>query len=512
MQSPSPRQEAIQNYGRSIEAAKKRGQLSAALRRLARQDLYFLLVYILKQGHMNEGPEYKKDWLFDRCREVQASPDGHLDLWAREHFKSTIITFGLTIQDILNDPEITIGLFSFNRPTAKAFLVQIKREFESNETLKKLFPDILWKNPDKDAPKWSENDGIIVKRKSNPKESTVEAWGLVDGQPTSKHFKLMVYDDIITRDSVTTPEMIKKVTEAWELSLNLSTEGGRTRYVGTHYHYADTYTTIKDRGIVTVRKYPGTTDGKATGQPVLYSREYMAKKKKAMGSYVFACQILLDPKADSVAGFDEEWLRYWPAVKWDNLNRYIIVDPASSKKRKENDYTVMMVLGLGPDNNYYLIDCIRDRLNLTEKAVRLFYLHRTYRPLRVGYEEYGLQADIEHIELAQDQENYHFDITPLGGKIAKDDRIERLVPVFEAHRVYIPKTLQRVNYQGTQEDLVKIFIHEEYTAWPYALHDDMLDTMARILDPAMEAEFPELKIPVPPGTDRKRNEWDPLRD
>ena len=155
--------------------------------------------------------DLERSWLFARCREVQAAPHGHLDLWAREHYKSTIITFGLTIQEILashgDDPviddELTFGIFSHTRPIGKAFLRQIKVEFETNQRLKAWFPDILWEDPRKQSLKWSEDEGIIVKRRSNPKEATVEAWGLVDGQPTSKHYRRMVYDDTVTRESVT---------------------------------------------------------------------------------------------------------------------------------------------------------------------------------------------------------------------------------------------------------------------------------------------------------------------
>ena len=110
---------------------------AARTRNLCLTDLFFLLVHGLGRKDADI------DFVFDRCREVQASPDGHLDLWAREHFKSSIITFALTIQDILNDPEITVGIFSHTRPISKGFLRQIKREFEGNALLKALFPEIL---------------------------------------------------------------------------------------------------------------------------------------------------------------------------------------------------------------------------------------------------------------------------------------------------------------------------------------------------------------------------------
>jgi hypothetical protein len=80
------------------------------LRRLCRTDLYFLLWYALGRA------DIEREWLFKRCREIQADSDNRLDLWAREHYKSTIITFGLTVQDILNNPELTIGIFSSYSP------------------------------------------------------------------------------------------------------------------------------------------------------------------------------------------------------------------------------------------------------------------------------------------------------------------------------------------------------------------------------------------------------------
>lgn len=468
-----------------------------ALRQLGREDLFFLLTVGCKRKDID------RDWLYDRCREVEKSPNGHLDLWAREHYKSTIITFGKSIQDILKDPDNTlIGIFSHTRGIAKGFLDQIKRELEQNTFLKNLYPDVLYQKPENEAPKWSLNDGIIVKRKTNPKEATVEAWGLVDGQPTSKHFTILVYDDVVTLESVTTPDQIKKTTSAWEMSQNLGAAGGCARYIGTRYHAHDTYKIMMDRGSVIPRIYPATDNGKMDGNPVFLDKETLMKKRRDQGPYTFGTQMLQNPVADKSMGFKDEWLKFYQNLgdtsRW---NIYILVDPAS-KKKASSDYTVMDVIGLAPDNNYYLIDAIRDRLNLTQRAKKLFEFHRKYSPIAVGYEEYGMQADIEHMEYEMELQNYRFNIIPLGGSMAKEDRILRLVPIFENARMWLPKSLSFVDYESRSIDYVRKFIDDEYKSFPVAVHDDMLDCMSRILEPALDAKFPKIADKPKPSTPR----------
>ena len=496
----SPMEQAIFTHGELIRKANEQDSLQAVLREMCRKDLFFLLYWGLGRE------DIKHPWLFERCREVQYSPDGHLDLWSREHYKSTIITFAKTIQDILRDPEITVGIFSHTRPIAKGFLRQIKQELEGNVRLKQLFPDILWSDPRKQSPKWSEDDGITVKRKTNPAAATVEAWGLVDAQPVGKHFKRPIYDDVVTPASVTTPDQIAKTTEAWALSLNLWAEGGAGRYIGTRYHYADTYREIMKRGAAKPRLHPATDDGTMTGKPVMWSQATFDRKRREMGPFVAACQLLQDPKADDVQGFKEEWLRFYDPrrMDWGGMNRYILCDPAGEKKR-ENDYSAFFVLALGRDKNYYILDIVRDRLSLTERANVLFSLHRQYQPLGVGYEKYGMQSDIEHYQDRMERENYRFDITKLGGSLAKNDRIRKLIPVFEQGRVWMPRSITHVNYEGIAVDVVQSFIDDEYKAFPVGQHDDMLDCLARIVDPDLLAVFPQVEEFVLPRREGLRS-------
>lgn len=458
----------------------------------------------------------EKEWLFDRCREVEQAPNGYLDLWAREHYKSTIITFGKTIQDILashgEDPlpewngiEATFGLFSHTRPIAKGFLRQIKREFEGNKKLQEWFSDIIWENPKAEAPKWSEDDGIILKRRTNPKEATIEAWGVVDGQPISKHFTGLLYDDIVTRESVNTPDQIAKTTEMLELSYSLGAEGGFMRFIGTRYHFNDSYKVVMDRGTAKPRIYAATKDGTPSGEAVLLTGlvedpqtgakiPILTKKRRDMGPYTFACQMLQNPVADGTQGFKREWLKHHLGVKeTKGLNIYMSVDPASSKKDNA-DFTSIWVIGYGADGNMVVLDMVRDRLNLTERTKRVIDLHRKWKPIRQGgvrYEKYGLQADIEHLKSEMAAQNYRFDVTEVGGTTPKVDRIRRLIPWFEQGRIYLPISFNYTNcYDNRTTDLVKDFTEEEYMAFPVSVHDDMLDALARFLEPTAQMVKP----------------------
>lgn len=479
-------------------------------RALCLEDRYYLFVVGCQR------PDGWHPWLYERCREVEAAPDGHLDLWSREHYKSSLITYAGSIQEILRDPNITIGIFSHTKPIARKFLVQIKETFETNERLQRLFPDILWTHPHKDAPRWSEEKGIVVRRPSNSKEATIEAHGLVDGQPTSVHFQLLIYDDVVTLESVSTPEQVKKTTAAWELSNNLGARGedGRQRewMIGTRYSFRDTYHEIMERKAAKPRVYAATKDGTPEGEPVFLTGEVLRDKRIKQGPSTFACQMLQNPAAGNEALFKPEYLRF-ADVRPRTLNVYITVDPASSKK-KGSDRTAMVVTGIDAGRNKYLLDGLHHRMSLGERWAAIKRLRRKWREMpgvqlvRVGYERFGLQDALEYFEERQRIEGDAFEIVELAwpseGPGSKYDRIQRLQPDFaagkwhlaaqnenetrnqracreagEAFRVFEPP--RGVNESRAIYSLNAGFL-DEYLTYPFSVHDDFLDAMSRFYD------------------------------
>jgi len=493
------------------------------IRTLGQLDRYYLGVFLCNRHDMLH------PWIYERCREVEEQRDSRLDLWARFHYKSSIITFLGTVQEVLCNPNITIGILSFSARQAKPFLRQIMQEFDSNEKLKSLYKDILWEKPRLQAPKWAENEGICVRRSANPKEQTIEAHGLVDGQPTGRHFDLIIYDDVVVQESVSTPEQISKTTTQWELSLNLgSTHSPRYQYAGTRYSYGDTYGTILQRAAVKPRIHAATYSGTMDGEPVFLTKERWEEIKKTTSSFTVACQQLLNPIAGSDIAFKEEWWQEWE-VRPYTMNVYVMCDPAHSKKKTSNR-TAMAVVGVDANYNKFLLDGLCHRLSLSERWDNLKKLRTKWkrapgiREVKVGYERYGAQADIEHFKEMMRIEGSSFPIYELnwvggGGSQSKKDRIQRLEPDLKDGSFFFPYptdknhlTSSQVDYKERKQDFLnskKILCkneegklydlsnwvkENEYCLFP-SIHPDFLDALSRIYD--MDA--------MPPMPRRGRN-------
>ena len=476
------------------------------LRWMCRNDRFFLLTCGMGRS------DAVHPWLYERCREVEREPEGHLDLWSRFHYKSSFITLAGAVQEILRNPEITIGIFGHVLSLSKKRIGQIQRALE-NERLVQLFPDILHTKPPMSG--WSAEKGLIVKRKGNPNEPTVQACGLVDAQPIGAHYDLRIYDDIVTAESVSTPEQIQKTTSAWELSLALGTaDGGRAWYCGTRYHPSDTYSELIERKVLKERRRICYDE---EGRSVLMADEKLAELRRDMGERTFAAQMLQDPIGEGMRTFRDEWFQTIDATKMpdgNGLNRYILIDSAGSKKKDRNDYSTYWVVGMGRDRNYYVLDGIRDRLNLAERTRVLFDLVERWTPLCTFWEQIGMSSDVEHVRAEMDHAQWHFPIIEIGQHVPKTDRINWLIPFFEASRIWFPHQMLKRTVGGETYDLTHDLLAYEYRSHPVCRHDDMLDCLANIAHPVASRA---MRFPVAPQSveavrapGRTISTWKPL--
>jgi len=423
---------------------------------------------------------------------------------------SSIITQAKSLQDMFKYDDLSIGIFSHTRPIAKGFLIPIKTALEDNILLKLAFYDKLWENPKKDAKVWSLDEGLELKRKSTSNTRSFEAWGLVDGMPISKHYNIRIYDDVITDKTANNPEMIKKADDAFRLSDNLGTLSGINwqRIIGTIYNHGDFYCTVIDeakngtygwnlRKFVWYEGYYTEEDIARLGipqeyvdifgyrKPRLLSWEQALSKRKKQLNYIWSCQMELSPTTDEASEFKLEWLKKYRTLP-DPLSLYIFVDPANEKK-KTSDYTVVALVGIDQFGNRFLVDIIRDRLDLGERWGAIKKMVISYpNVMGVFYEKYGKDSDIWYMEQRQMEEGKYFTIDKIGGGTTKADRIRRFIPICREGKFYLPE--KPIVYHG--QDLVRIFIDEEYTKFPFCRHDDMLDAISRIEDPDVALSKP----------------------
>lgn len=229
--------------------------------------------------------------------------------------------------------------------------------------------------------------------------------------------------------------------------------------------------------------------GREIGDPLVpqrFSAATLKSKKMSVGPRDWAALYMQRPISDNERLFRRADLRYHELKLEDtrHMNRYLICDSSSGKKGR--DYTAMGVIGLHSDNNAYVLEVYRARLNLADRCNLFMDLHRRWQPFESGYEQFGMMADIEYIQELQERQNYRFNVVPLAGALTgssrKESRIERLIPLMRSHRFYLPKVVWRTEEDGMPRNLIDEIVEQEMLPFPTGANDDAIDMFSRLFD------------------------------
>lgn len=390
----------------------------ALLRYLVLNDLWFILYFVMKKHNPELRISANHPFVVKMCRMVEEGPPTDtLDIWARGHLKSSIITVAETLQFQLKYPNRCTCILAYARPLAKSFLRTIKYLAEESSFLKTLFPDVLWSNPQKEAPKWSEDDGLIFKRSSTARfESSVEAWGLIEGMPTGRHYERLVFDDLETEDIRGSPDMLNQVFSKFEMaSDNLKMIGAETqrRVVGTFYHHAGPMKKIQEKVTVdgkpmySCRIIPATHDGTPNGIPVWETPEEFEKSKKSLHFY---SQKLCNPTPAGVQTLDSRLLKIIdPEDIPPDIHKFMLIDQAGDdpSNLREGDSWAIGVVGVEPSTdeigayNIYIVDLWvspASESSAIEQAVRMYMRNGVI--MAVGVEKVSISTTHIHIQNA----------------------------------------------------------------------------------------------------------------
>ncbi len=489
-------------------------------------------------------PMFEHPYVFDMCREIQADPDGYLRLRPRAHLKTTIGTVYLTIWSFLpiyGRPDEIVAIITWvMEDVGESFVDGIQQQLEPgelpahsllqrpedappmrrNEILAYHWPEIFYQDPQKEAPRghWKKSH-LCLKSHPGVREASIGMFGL-GGIRTGKHYGILNYDDIVTRESSSTPDSCLDCTRKFQATgpLQSSARGTKIRAWGTRWALNDTYQWIIDQGILKVKEeyhdcYSPHVFGETPVSLLHPGSEWLDRWRVTLGQDLFAANMRNRPLDESsVWHLNPDWLRHsyydgTPDEVADDANLYAFVDPAklSGTGPKRKDYTAIVVLALRADARRYVVEMIRDRMEVADMVEIVFKIDDYWRgrgnPIKIWWwESRGASLDVEfwHTQ-AELRKNAAITFLPFQSIEKKDSRIGRLKWPFQKGLIRFPRqsgAISRVT-DGAVRDMVSVFIQEEYTRWtpsfgtPYrpnvgARNEDLLDALAQSESPAVQ--------------------------
>lgn len=371
---------------------------------------------------------------------------------------------------------------------AKMYVSAIKDQIDNNDVLKLICTDSKGKyilEPDKNAAGGWTEDRILLKHRTKlgMKEPSLFV-SAVDNNRTGLHPDVIIMDDLVSEATVTTPEQRNKTKTHYRFSLSLLERNGLQVVIGTRYHMDDLYDELlQNTGFNCIVRPAILPNGKCYF-PTKYPKEVLEELKRDQGADIFNSQYMLDPTNSDDAVFrvgninyylDEEMAlerdtgAYRGEVQFQQV--FVLTDLAITQG-KRSDYTVIMILGITWDKKIYVIDYIRDKLTPSDILKSIFEMYdkaRKYGYVRgVGVETVAFQKVMMYL-IKDEAKRRGISIPLIELKANKDKtlRINGLVPLVDSGDIYMsPRHVELKN---------------EMREFPFGKHDDLVDTLAYIL-------------------------------
>ncbi len=444
-------------------------QMIDALRELCKNDLFFLSEFVLRNRE-SEPISFIEEFQGEMCRWLEKPGYRKMLMAPRGHQKSTIANRNYTIWRIINDANVTILIVSATLDNAKKKLKTIKDVFEKNIVFKSLFPELI---PNSFSENWTQTM-LTVPRSSIDPEPTVEVQGY-EGELTSRHYKIILFDDVVGKENSSTREQIRKVVNFYTQSLQLLKKpGGEMLVIGTMWSFDDLHNHIIEnlynefdiyvRSVWAEDRFIKCDDGKykwfemASVKTPLYpemfsledieilKKEIIADPLQGLSTWMAQYELkIVDEKTAIFPRLVINEKNCWfnlEDLKGKKLAFSLSCDPAVSEN-KEADETAFIVRAIDDSGIWYIIDVYGDVGMREEKIVdKYIELLKSYPIDLATVETISFQRNLQYaIEKKCQEEKVFFPYHKLpsgflqGSKNNSDLKIRGLAPIYTTGKI-----------------------------------------------------------------------------
>lgn len=420
----------------------------------------------------------------------------------RSHFKTTIVTVTESVREVMRNNAYRKLIVGDTDTNAEKHLQKIKRHLEANSLLRWLFPEMVWENPDAQAPAWSKKELVLPGAAREHGETSFDAVGAGSGV-VSRHYDGIGADDLIGDDELYSATEMEKVIE-WSTGLESlfvpPIEMGQLDIPCTYWRTDDVYAFFEtfygrgqepvktgpysyQRGDLAVFRRSVIEDGRIIF-PEAISEQFLTRLR-AVNPERYAAQYANDPFASDVAYFQKQYLRYYhwfivdhviakpnpdgtiERIDLKDLMIFSYCDPHAGgdvKKRIGGTRAAVITVGVQPrTSRVFMLDCWVKRAPTNLIISEIVRQNEKWMPQFFSIEANGLQKMIKPwLEERIARENRpDIPYRPYIPKGPKDDerRIRGLQPLFRAGQIWLQ--------EGFHE-----FIGE-YLAWPRGSNDSL---------------------------------------